>query len=221
MKKSARLSVICGELDECELFADIGCDHGYCSEYMLDHRLCRKVQFSDISAKCLKKAETLLAAYIKEGIAFPVVCAGLEKIDPKTDLVLIAGMGGEEIVKILSEGFLPPKLLLQPMKNSDKVRSFLLQNGYGMQKDYTFFADGKFYDLIKASRAVKAEEYTRDMICFGRDNLLFPGKDFIRKLERDMRDLESWMAGAKDGKENLVARLAKLREIYSETCRRL
>ena len=59
------------------------------------------------------------------------------------------------------------------------------------------------------------------MICFGRDNLLFPGKDFIRKLERDMRDLESWMAGAKDGKENLGARLAKLREIYSETCRRL
>lgn len=221
MKNSRRLSLLCGELEDCGIFADIGCDHGYCTQYMLDKGLCRYAQFSDISANSLKKAETLLSAYISAGRAEPVVCAGLEKIDTHADLVLIAGMGGEEIVKILRDGFLPPVLVLQPMKNSEKVRAYLLENGYGITKDVTFFAEGKFYDLIKAKKGAERTVYTEDMLVFGKDNLLHPGRDFVKKLERDIGHCRVWLEASKEGRNAILARLAKLEEIYDETCRRI
>ena len=68
---------------------------------MLKNGLCKRAVISDISAKCLEKAEILLKNYIQSGAVKSVCCSGLEKIDESTDEVLIAGMGGDEIVEIL------------------------------------------------------------------------------------------------------------------------
>ena len=58
MKNTRRLRVLCGELRPCARFADVGCDHGYCTQYMLERNLCRTAVISDISAGSLHKAET-------------------------------------------------------------------------------------------------------------------------------------------------------------------
>ena len=36
-----RIDIICSHLPEADVFADIGCDHGYCTQYMLKNRRCR------------------------------------------------------------------------------------------------------------------------------------------------------------------------------------
>ena len=51
-----RLEEIFSVLPSSEIFADIGCDHGYISKQMLDSGKANKVLFADISAKSLKKA---------------------------------------------------------------------------------------------------------------------------------------------------------------------
>ena len=89
MKRTGRLDAVCAELSACGLFADVGCDHGYCTLYMLERGLCRGAVISDISAKSLKKAETLLAAYIEAGRVRSAAAAGLDKTDPSAELVLI------------------------------------------------------------------------------------------------------------------------------------
>lgn len=221
MKLTKRLAAVCGELEKCDTFADVGCDHGYCTLYMLENGLCRTAQISDISAKSLKKAQALLSAYIAEGRVCPVVCDGLAGIDRGTEQVLIAGMGGEEIVKILSDGFLPPKLVLQPMKNAEKVRAFLLGRGYALLHDHTFYAEKKFYDLIKAVKGGKQEEYNKDMLSFGRENILSPTEDFAKMLERDISRCREWRESAAEGRAEIDARLKKLEGLYDETCRRL
>lgn len=221
MKLTKRLAAVCGELEKCDTFADVGCDHGYCTLYMLEKGLCRTAQISDISAKSLKKAQALLSAYIAEGRVCPVVCDGLAGVDRGTEQVLIAGMGGEEIVKILSDGFLPPKLVLQPMKNAEKVRAFLLGRGYALLHDHTFYADKKFYDLIKAVKGGKQEEYNKDMLSFGRENILSPTEDFAKMLERDISRCREWRESAAEGRAEIDARLKKLEGLYDETCRRL
>lgn len=221
MKLTKRLAAVCGELEKCDTFADVGCDHGYCTLYMLENGLCRTAQISDISAKSLKKAQALLSAYIAEGRVRPVVCDGLAGVDRGTEQVLIAGMGGEEIVKILSDGFLPPKLVLQPMKNAEKVRAFLLGRGYALLRDHTFYADKKFYDLIKAVKGGKQEEYNKDMLSFGRENIISPTEDFAKMLERDISRCMEWRESAAEGRAEIDARLKKLEELYDETCRRL
>ena len=96
-----RLERIFSEIPPCKVFADIGCDHGYMTKAMVESGKCERAIVSDVSAKCLEKAQTLLSDYIGSGVVESVVSDGFEKVGA-CDLALIAGMGGEEITAILN-----------------------------------------------------------------------------------------------------------------------
>lgn len=185
MKLSLRLQTLCGEIRACKIFADVGCDHGYCAEYVLRQGLCERCYISDISAASLAKAEKLLSAYIEAGTVKSFCCAGLELVPKDAEQVLIGGMGGEEIIGILKDGFFPERLVLQPMKNSSKLREYLLGNGYAITRDY-MFSDGKFYDVICAQRCGVARKYDERTLLFGYDNLYSPTQDFIMFLRAEI-----------------------------------
>lgn len=168
-----RINILCSYLTKCKTFADVACDHGYIARFMLKNELCEKAIVSDISEKCLKKAEALLAEYISAGKCRSVCCDGLKGIDSNTDCVMIAGIGGEEIIKILSEGFIPKSFIFQPMKNADTLRKYLLKNGCLIQTD-DIFTDGKnYYFVIKGMKGV-AQEYTEHQLLYGKDSLNNP-----------------------------------------------
>lgn len=222
MKYTKRLSTIFSEFEQCDKFADIGCDHGYCAEYMLEKNLCEHAVVSDISAESLKKAQLLLSGYAACGKVTSVCCNGMENIPKDCDFVLIAGMGGEEIVAILKNGYIPQKLLLQPMKNTRKVREFLLAEGLEITADYTF-ADGKYYDLIKAAKTGGKSVYTDLELEFGRDNLLHPSADFIMKLQSEIVKKESYLKAplGKSAEQDVGNSLRKLQEVYHVACKNL
>lgn len=162
-----RIDKICAYLNACKSFADVGCDHGYCTRYMLENKLCETAIISDISEKCLKKAETLLAGYIKSGAVKSVCCYGLEKIGCETEQVLIAGMGGEEIVNILKTAYIPRSFVFQPMRNLREVREFLLQNGASITADKPFESGGKYYYVIKGTKDGNFRNYSNAEMEFG------------------------------------------------------
>ena len=167
IKLSLRLNTILDCLSPCESFADVGCDHGYVANAMLESGKCKFAYITDISAECLKKAEELLSKSFA-GKYEAIVTDGLKGVNA-VEQVLIAGMGGEIICDILSSAdSLPKRLVLQPMKNAEKVRKTVLNLGYEILKDYTF-KDEKFYDLIVCKRG--KDRYTKDELAFGRDNL--------------------------------------------------
>lgn len=186
---TGRLTEIFSKIDECTVFADVGCDHGYVAKEMLRRKKCKKAIISDVSAKCLNKAEELLRKEIDSGVAVSVVSDGFEKL-PECDLALVAGMGGEEIVSILEKApFFPQKLVLQPMKNADKVRAALIKFGYKILIDYTFFSGGKYYDLIKAEKG--KDELNEKEIEFGRTNVIEKPIAFIEKLKQEKEKLQA------------------------------
>ena len=166
-----RILKLCSYLEKCETFADVGCDHGYCTQYMLSNSLCEKAVISDISAKCLEKAENLLDEYIKCGKCIPVCCSGLKKINSLTELVLIAGMGGEEIVSILKSAFIPEKFVLQPMRNVREVREFLLNCGAEITRDEVFFSGGKYYFVICGRKSGNKSTYTPAQLEYGKGDI--------------------------------------------------
>ena len=227
MRRTKRIRAICAELLPCGVFADVGCDHGYCTQYMLENGLCRRAVLSDISAASLAKAEKLLGSYIRAGIAASVCCAGLERVPRDTDEVLIAGMGGDEIADILEGGFLPPVLVLQPMRNARRVREFLLANGYALTRDFTF-RDGKFYDLLRAERGTAEAErqgreraYGEKELAFGYDNLHAPSADFAAWLAEEIEKCGRRIAAAERDVPALRGRMQLLREVRDETLRNL
>ena len=186
-----RLNVIFSALPPCKTFADVGCDHGYIAKAMMDFKKCEQAIISDVSAKCLIKAETLLKEYISAGKVTAVVSDGFDKI-ASCDLALIAGMGGEEICLILTRAEnLPKALALQPMKNCDKVRKVAVEKGYKIIKDFLFKSADKFYDFILLE---KGEDFlTEEEIVFGRDNIKGENPAFIESLKIRAEKLSEYL----------------------------
>lgn len=185
-----RINKLYSELTNCNVFADIGCDHGYVAKMVVDGGLANKIYITDVSAPSLKKAENLLYQSLGKTV-FSVVCDGFSLIPEQVDQALIAGMGGEEIVKIIALGQRPERLVLQPMKNSEKLRKALVEFGYKIVKDYTF-SDVKFYDLIVAEKGY--DELTEEEILFGRTNLDTRPAAFIEKLKRERDNINGYLS---------------------------
>ena len=212
---TGRIEQICAVLSRAHVFADIGCDHGYCTRYMLENALCDRAYISDISALSLEKAKTLLHREVAAGTCIPVVADGLDGIPEPCDLVLIAGMGGEEIISILRRRTLPERFVLQPMKNSEKVRRFLVESGAHIQCDETFSEGNvrvKYYDLIAGERT-GGDTYSELQFRYGRDNLLTPGAAFLSQMRTEAGKREERIARPGIKETARVALMEKLNEI--------
>lgn len=205
-----RIKQLCSYLTACESFADVACDHGYIAEYMLKNRLCSNVVVSDISLKCLNKAQELLTEYIKSGLCHSVCCDGLEKIEPETQCVVIAGIGGEEIIRILKDGFIPKTFLFQPMKNAEKLRAFLIENGCYIEKD-DIFNDGANYYFVIQGRRGEAQNYDDIQLKYGKDSLHNPV--FYEFLEKEILKKRAYLSGNLSSKSrNLIDKQIKQME---------
>jgi tRNA (adenine22-N1)-methyltransferase len=219
-----RIEELCGLLERAETFADVGCDHGYCTEYMLKNHLCERAIASDVSRGSLAKAERLLASYIADGRVQTVLGDGFFGVPATTDEVLIAGMGGSEIVNILSDkqyGFLPEKFLFQPMHDAEKLRRYLIASGGYIERDYTF-RDVKFYDVIKGRRrgTEEPQEYSDLEFEFGRENLSLRPKAFLERTKKQLDCVEKCLTDEKlqeKSRAELLERAKRMKEVLHES----
>lgn len=221
-----RIDTLCSLLTKVNTFADVGCDHGYCSEYMLKNELCEKAILSDVSKGSLAKAEALLAPYIRAGKAVSVLGDGFFGVPNDVDEVLIAGMGGSEIISILSDrkhGFMPKRFVFQPMHDAEKLRRYIHENGGYIEKDYTF-QDVKFYDVIVGGRrecigqGCDETPYTDAEYEFGRDNLKTYPEAFTARLRKLLSSIDKYLAQPNlqdSSKEELMQRKARLEGVLN------
>lgn len=218
-----RIDTLCSLLTKAKVFADVGCDHGYCTEYMLQKELCEKAIFSDVSKGSLAKAEKLLAPYVEEGRAIGVFGDGFYGVENTVDEVLIAGMGGSEIVSILSDekhGFMPKRFVFQPMHDAEKLRKYILSNGGYIERDYTF-EDGKFYDVIVGGLAdgqTTTSAYTDAEYEFGRENLATMPEAFVKRTKKQIANIGKYLAQPnlqEESKQALVLRRERLQGVLN------
>ena len=132
MRVGKRLEKILSLLnDKVGVVADIGTDHGILAFKILTELKADKVIATDISEPSLDKARELKDRY---GFGNKFLCIAGDGLKPlkdenKIDIVVIAGMGGNEIVKILNEKPLNLKIdsfIFQPMQDAEILRQFLI-----------------------------------------------------------------------------------------------
>jgi tRNA (adenine22-N1)-methyltransferase len=177
-----RLQKIADLIEPCGVLADIGSDHGLLPAYLLKKGVAGYAVITDISAKSLTKAQSLIAS---EGLSerAEFFCAdGIISISRQPDTVVIAGMGGREIADILSDALVSGETyLFQPMKNAAHLREFLSRNGFKIITDVKVKESEKFYDIIKAVNG--ADSLTKEEILFGRTNLIEKSACFMEYLD--------------------------------------
>ena len=214
-----RLEILVSLVEPCKTFADVGCDHGLVSKAVTKSGQAGKVYAGDISEKSLQKAiKNIDNGLIDRFFAF--VSDGFKSMPDDIDEAMIAGMGGEEIVSVLECA--PESLetiILQPMKNADKVRRFIIDECFYPDVDYTFYDKGKFYDVIRAKR-IKPRDflpYSADEIEFGRDNVQNKSDDFLRFLSDRLKEYSFALEKVKDRevKISLEKKISKIKELLS------
>jgi len=151
--------------------ADIGCDHGKLMYDMFERGLIDYAFVSDISEPSVNKAVKLLSeAHYPFDYA---VADGLSAIKPEFDIeeVVISGMGGLEIIKILQNNRLNlDKFVLQPQNNELKLKQYLIKNGYNIIRDEIVQDKHMFYNLIKVLKTGKSQRLSPFELRFGKAN---------------------------------------------------
>lgn len=162
IKLSKRLRAIVNFCDKNKIIADIGTDHGFVPNFLYEEDINRKIIATDISLNSLNKAIEFTELRGNKGKIEHIVCNGLEKIPP-VDQIIIAGMGGILISKILDRDFekarQAEKLILQPMQQVDYLRKFLYDKGFKIIDEKIVFEDNKFFHIIVANYKAIKEEY--------------------------------------------------------------
>lgn len=120
--------------------ADIGTDHGYLGIYLLQSGAARHVIACDLRKDPLENARRNAKLFGVDGAMELRLSDGLEKILPdEVDTVVMAGMGGDLIQKILSqcpwrkrEGL---QFILQPQSAGNVLRRWLCEDGFEIQRE--------------------------------------------------------------------------------------
>ena len=157
-----RFEHIVSFIPQCELLAEIGCDHAYLTECAFRHGKCRSAIVSDISAKCLDKARVTLRG--RDNVTF-LAGGGVVTDGREPDVLLICGMGGHTIRDILAPYDGSATLVLSPQSHAELVRGALVAKGYAISADECFKSEGKYYDVIRAERGER--ELTEMQIKYG------------------------------------------------------
>ena len=131
---------------------DVGTDHGYLPVALLQQGRIAAAIASDIGAEPLEHARRTAMQYGVDGMDFRL-CAGLSGVAPEeTDVIVIAGMGGETIISILQDAPWTAdgqhRLLLQPMTKAAALRHWLADNGYTFTDEHLVEDKGRVYPIL-------------------------------------------------------------------------
>ena len=113
--------------------ADIGTDHAYLPVWLLKKEKISYAIAADIHLGPLRRAEKNIRKYHVEEKVSIRLSDGLETVFPiEVDDIVIAGMGGETIAKIIAEApWLKDEkkhLILQPMTSAEDLRRYGMRN---------------------------------------------------------------------------------------------
>lgn len=152
---SKRLRMNASLVTEGHRLADVGTDHGYIPIVLVQEGRIPSALAMDVNPGPLERAKQHIEEYQLDALIHTRLSDGVKELRPdEADSVLIAGMGGALMIKILEEGrevlSSVKELILQPQSEVDKVRHYLEEAGYTIVREDMVREEGKYYPVMKA-----------------------------------------------------------------------
>lgn len=153
---SNRLKTIADMVPEGISVADIGCDHGFVSIYLVTERHAPYAIAMDVNEGPLIRAKEHIEQYdladkIKTRLSDGAMNLEIEEVQG----AVIAGMGGRLTIKILQESAEKFKamrsIVLSPHSDVSLVREFLCNEGYAIDDEEMVYDEGKYYVVIRCN----------------------------------------------------------------------
>ena len=211
---SKRICEIAKLIKPYKMIADVGCDHGYLIiESFLNSDVSKAIAI-DNKIGPLNSAKKNLEKY-NFNVRFSL-SSGVSDIDDDTEVVVISGMGGLLISKIISDDLTNNKklynvkrLILQANRNNFELRKFLMENNYQIIDEKIIYEDDKYYEIIVCERVNEKIIYAFEELYFG--PILLKRKDdiFISRINSELLKLKKLNSDSLEVKEK-IDRLEKI-----------
>ena len=182
---------------------DVGTDHGILPVRLAQRGYPGRIFASDIHAGPLEAAKKNAEhAGVSEKIRF-LLCDGLALCPPDAvDTIVIAGMGGDMIVKILDEAewCMQPwyHLILQPMTRAEVLRYWLAYNEFEILTESAVEEGGTLYQVLTARFGGNTRLNDAELFC-GKSTLAKNDALWLRSLDAQTQRLEKALAGMRSG----------------------
>lgn len=203
-KLPARLQCIADEMPSCRRLIDVGSDHGFLSSYVLERRISQMVIATDIHRAPAQRTREYLdrkgfagksEVYCRDGLS-GIVLSG-------EDVVVIAGLGGLEMVQILTralaeQGGVFPKgtvFLLQPQRSEEELRAFLSENLFDIESERICFDRGRTYVIIRCRFIGEPRPLSPEQRILGPFIIKDRPEGTVQYLEGKIRSLEKQRLG--------------------------
>lgn len=228
MRLSKRLETVASFVPKGSRLADVGTDHGYIPIYLSLHDQISHGIAMDVRRGPLERAREHVAQYRLTGRIELRLSDGLKELHAnEADTVVIAGMGGELMMRILEEGsHVWDSVLtwvLSPQSDFFKVRQYLQEQGFCIDRETMLIDEGKYYTVMKVSRGLMGYEREID---FKYGKYLLDCRHPVLKnfLEKELRQIsgilgrldEQDSAGAKARRAELAKEYLHMKEAYDE-----
>lgn len=227
--RSRRLQRIAGLVRTGKTLADVGCDHGYLSIDLVRTGRMRRAIAMDINEGPLQRAAEHIAREALGEYIQTRRSNGLDELSAgEADAVVIAGMGGNLMIDILTRGealvCALEQLILEPQSELAGVRAYLRERDYRIEAEDLVLEDGKYYPILRVlpkknsdvsafSRESGLSESVLD--AYGHRLLAARHPALISFLERERHQCEQILAGLlakQTGSERIALRRAQLLE---------
>lgn len=206
--------------------ADIGTDHAYLPIELIRRGISERAVACDVNKGPILRARAHISEAGLTDRIDTVQTDGLHGVERfRPDDILIFGMGGELIVKILSEAPWVRDgavgLILQPMTKASTLRRWLSESGFSILGESLTYED-QYYQTIYARFGGEAEVYRAEELLLGRHILNGDSKYLEGFIRRNLQILSAAAEGKRKGYADtseedaligaLEARLQRLRE---------
>ncbi len=217
-----RLSMVASMVRRGSRVADIGTDHAYLPVYLVQAGVCPRGIAADIRSGPLEAARrTVTEAGLTDNIVLRLG-DGLAPVSPDdADDIVIAGMGGETIVEILSAADWVKntrlRLVLQPMTRAEELRRWLLTNGFTITEERLVRDGHRLYPVLAATYTAAPSE-TDEFAFYAGFFSTEEGKPYREMMAEHLTRRAAGLhhAGDEVGAANVISIAERLRAITQE-----
>lgn len=229
MKLSDRMEAIAAMVTPGNIVADVGTDHGYIPIALVTRNRIPGAIAMDLREGPLARAKEHIAQYgLMERIDTRLSDGVMALAAGEADTIVVAGMGGELVIHILTDGAFVCKqakeLILQPQSELTQVRAFLREQGYQILDENMIEEDGKYYPMMRVvckeqtesgEKTYKSKELQLIEDMYG-PVLIQKAHPILKQfLEKQQRQLTAIAEGLRKQKQSepIVARLHEVEDL--------
>ena len=197
------------------LLLDVGSDHGLLPIYAINNNYVSNAIASDINFKPLIKAKENFKKYNLE--IETIIYDGIPETN--ADCIVIAGMGSELVIQILEKTLNNAKnlkrLILCPNTDYDMLRTYI-NHKFNIVDEEVVYDKKHYYEIIVLEKG--NSNYNDYELYFGPVLLKNRSKEFLNKLEKDLKTLKNIVSGITDltKKENVEKEIKMIEEILCQ-----